>query len=254
MHGTEDPDPGEGTGPVDDTAEPDVAAEETLGELARSFFYGSRSNLDFKFLARLPGPQVGAFVADVLGALSRTVDDHDGRPVADVVRRWQAVAYQPDPEEARRFAYDEGPFTPTSKPLSESRVALISSSGHFVEGHDPRPFGVDDMTQAQAEARVAEFLREVPTLSAIPIDTPPALLRVRHPGYPTAAAQADHQVALPMGHLADLAAADVIGEAAPVAYSFVGAASQLRLRDRVAPEWAERLHDEDIDVVLLVPV
>lgn len=248
MPGVEGPDGVEGT---DGSG---VAAEETLAELARSFFYGSRSNLDFKFLARLSGPQVGAFVADVLEALSRTVDDHDGRPVADVVRRWQVLAYQPDAEEATRFAYGDGPFTPASKPLSESRVALISSSGHFVEGDDPRPFGVDDMTQAQAEARVAEFLREVPTLSAIPTDTPPERLRVRHPGYPIAAAQADHQVALPMGHLADLAAAGVIGEAAPVAYSFVGAASQLRLRDRVAPEWAERLHDADIDVVLLVPV
>ena len=40
------------------TDHPDAAGEETLREFKDSFFYGSRSNLDFKFLADLP-PEEG---------------------------------------------------------------------------------------------------------------------------------------------------------------------------------------------------
>ena len=69
-----------------------------------------------------------------------------------------------------------------------------------------------------------------------------------------AAAEVDSHVAFPLGHLRDLAREGVIGECAPSAYSFVGAASQLRLRDRIAAEWAQLLRDDDVDLVLLVPV
>ena len=64
----------------------------------------------------------------------------------------------------------------------------------------------------------------------------------------------DHQVALPLGHLRALADDGTIGEVAETAYSFVGATSQVRLRRDVAPAWAERLRDDEIDAVLLVPV
>ena len=110
------------------------------------------------------------------------------------------------------------------------------------------------MTQSEAEARIGEFLREAPTLSAIPIDTPADRLRVRHGGYPVEAVAADHQVALPLAHLAMLAHEGVIGELAPTAYSFVGAAAQTRIRKDVGPAWAQQLDDEGIDAVLLVPV
>jgi hypothetical protein len=236
---------------TDDHAQRD---DETLHQFGQSCFYGTRSNMDVKFLARLPGAEVGDFLGELLATVSGSLDDGDATPVADVVRRWQVRAYRPRPGEGSRFAYDDGPFTRLAKPLSQCRVALISSSGHFVEGDDPEPFGVHDMTQAEAEGRISEFLRAIPTLSAIPTDTEPSQLRVRHPGYPIAGAQADPQVTLPIGHLRALAGQGVIGEVAPTAYSFVGAASQLRLRDQVAPEWAQRLHDDDADAVLLVPV
>ena len=141
-----------------------------------------------------------------------------------------------------------------AKDLSDSRVALLTSSGHFVAGDDPRPFGVLDMTQTEAEARVTEFLRAEPTLSTIPIGTPPEQLRVRHGGYPIDAVAADHNVALPLDALRQLVSDDVIGELTANAYSFVGATAQLQPRDKVAPHWAERLRDEAVDAVLLVPV
>lgn len=240
---------------MDDEAGPTPGGQgETFEAFLRSFFYGSRSNLDFKFLARLSEDEAKAFFTELLEGLAVTVDDGDGRRLADVARRWQARAYRPDDNERSRFAYDEGPFAAPTKPLAQSRLALVTSSGHFAKGDDPQPFGEPAMTQAEAEARVQEFIRETPTLSAIPVDIPPDRLELRHPGYPVRAVASDPEVALPIRLLADLAAEGHIGELSPTAYSFVGAASQLRLRDKVAPEWAERLRSDEVDVVLLVPV
>lgn len=229
---------------------------QTADELRRSFFYGSRSNLNVKFLKDLDDAEFGDFLEELFAATSATADDGDAGRVTDVVFRWQVQAYAGHLGDPADFPHrhEDTPIATLSKPLSESRVALLTSSGHFVDGDDPEPLGVVGMTQREAEARIGEFLREAPSLSAIPVDTPTDRLRVRHGGYPVASVAADHQVALPLGHLAALADDGVIGELAPTAYSFVGAAAQARIRKDVGPAWAQRLVDEDIDAVLLVPV
>lgn len=237
----------------DDQDEP-VEHVETLEEFKNSFFYGSRSNLNAKFLASLGPTQAADVIAELIGTIDDVLDRGDPAALAERFIASQQRAYQPTPGEAARFSYDDTPFAPLAKPLAESRVALLTSSGHFVAGDDPEPFGVVGMTQAEAEARISEFLREAPTLSSIPADTAAGDLRVRHGGYPVAAVAADHQVALPLGHLRHLAEQGRIGELADRAYSFVGAAAQLRLRDHVAPDWAHRLRSDEVDLVLLVPV
>ncbi len=228
--------------------------DETLAEFKNSFFYGSRSNLNAKFLASLTPTEAADAIAALLGTIDDVLDDGDATALVERFIAWQQRGYRPREGATERFSYEDGPFAPLSKPLSESRVALVTSSGHFVAGDDPQPFGVSDMTQAEAEARINEFLRAAPTLSSIPSDISPADLRVRHGGYPIAAVTDDHQVALPIGHLRHLADQGRIGELADRAYSFVGAASQLRLRDHVAPEWADLLRSEQVDLALLVPV
>lgn len=229
-------------------------SDESLAEFKDSFFYGSRSDLNVKFLADLSTDEATEFVAEMLDLIGRVLDDGDVGPLVGRFVEWQRRAYAGHLDRKAKFAYDDTPFTPLVRPLSESRVALITSSGHFVEGDDPQPFGVPAMTQAEAEARITEFLRAEPTLSRIPVDVAPERLRARHGGYPIASVLADHQVALPLGHLRAAAQHGLIGELAPDAYSFVGAASQLKLREKVAPAWAEMLHAAEVDVVLLVPV
>lgn len=231
-----------------------TVAPETLAEFKDSFFYGARSNLNVKFLADLSPDEAGAFIAEMLTHVGVILDDGDPAPLVERFVAWQRHAYGTHLDQKAKFTYDDRPFTAVGKPTENCRVALVTSSGHFVEGDDPQPFGVVDMSQDEAEARITEFLRAEPTLSVIATDTAPDRLRVRHGGYPVGAVRKDHRVALPIEHLAELARRGVIGELAPRAYSFVGAASQLRLRDRVAPEWAEMLRAEDVDLVLLVPV
>ncbi len=229
---------------------------ETTDDLRRSFFYGSRSNLNVKFLRDLDDAEFGDFLEELFDATSKAADDGDAGRVTDVMFRWQVHAYSAHLGDPARFPHrhDDTPLATLAQPLSESRVALLTSSGHFVEGDDPQPLGVVDMSQAEAEDRISEFLREVPTLSRIPIDTPSANLRVRHGGYPVASVAADHQVALPIDHLRDLASTGAIGELAPLAWSFVGAAAQGRIRREAGPTWAGQFLAEGVDAVLLVPV
>lgn len=227
---------------------------ETLAEFKDSFFYGTRSNLNAKFLASLSPEEAGDVIADLIAGVGHLLDNGDAAPLIAQFIAAQQLAYAPRAGATERFTYDDRVVAPLSKPLSECRVALVTSSGHFVNGDDPQPFGIADMTQAEAEARIGEFLREPPTLSSIPTDVAVSDIRVRHGGYPIDAVRADHQVALPIGHLRSLADRGRIGELVNPAYSFVGAAAQLRLRDHVAPAWADMLRDHDVDLALLVPV
>ena len=230
---------------------------ETIEDLRTSFWYGSRSNLSFKFLKDLSDAEFGDFLDELLTEVAATIDSGDPDGVIDAAYRWQIQAYAGHLGDPADFGhrFDDVPINPLPKPLADCRVTLVTSSGHFVEGDDPKPFGVESMSQSEAEARISEFLKVAPTLSSILTDVDPAELRVRHGGYPTDAIRSDHQVGFPIGHLTDLAADGIIGAANPTAYSFVGAASQVRLKRKQAPEWAEHLaHDGQTDVVLLIPL
>ena len=229
---------------------------ESIEELRKSFAYGSRSNLNIKFVKDLSDAEFGQFLEELFDAVGHTIDDGQAGRVIDVAYRWQVQGYGGHLGDPADFAhrYENTPVATLAKPLSEATVALITSSGHFVAGHDPQPFGVEDMTQAEAEARIGDFLKTEPTLSSIPFDTSVEHLRVRHGGYPIQGAVADPGVALPLEHLRALEADGTIGRLLPSAYSFVGATSQVRLKKQYGPQWAERLHDEGADAVLLVPV
>lgn len=229
---------------------PAPPAQESFADFKNSFSYGTRTDLNFKFLKNLSDADAAAFFQGLLHQLGDAFDGGDLAPVAEHVRNWQARAYAGP----SRWVYDDGPFTPLSKPLAAARIALLTSSGHFVEGDDPSPLGVAGMTQAEAVARIDDFLKEEPVLSAIPVGTPAAQLRVRHGGYDIRSAQADPEVAFPVDALRQAAQAGVIGEVAPVAYSFTGACAQLPLLKRAGPRWVALLQAQAVDGVVLVPV
>jgi len=227
---------------------------ETLEDFKNSFSYGPRTDLSFKFLKRLSAEDAGEFFRRLLSEVGETFDDGDLGRIHRLVYEWQVAAYAPDATRGGRWVYDDGPFTPLTKPLAECRVGLLTSSGHFVSGDDPEPLGVAAMTQEEAVERIGDFLRETPHLSAIPVATAPADLVVRHGGYDVRSTARDPNVSLPLGPLLEAEAAGRIGEAAPEAWSFVGATSQGKLRKRAIPGWIELLRTAEVDALLLVPV
>ncbi len=232
------------------TTSPEPATSESFAEFKNSFAYGTRTDLNFKFLKNLPDAEAAQFLQDLLHKLADTLDDGDLSRMADHVFAWQAQAYAG----VGNWHYPDGPFIPLAKPLAEARIALLTSSGHFVVGDDPEPFGIKGMTQTEAMARIDDFLKEEPVLSVIPRDTPPDQLRVRHGGYDIRSAQADPNVNFPLALMREFAQEGRLGELAANAYSFVGACAQTPLLKRTGPQWVERLQAEAIDAVVLVPV
>ena len=222
----------------------------TFEDFKRSFSYGSRNDLNFKFLAGLSDEDAATFFQELLHKIGDVFDDGDFSRIVEHVVQGQVKAYA----KPGTWTYDASPFTPLAKPLAESRLALITSTGHFVEGEDPQPLGVEDMTQDEAINRIGDFIKSEATLTAIPLTTPHSKLRARHGGYDIRGVQADPNVAFPIDRLRELEADGHIGELLPDAYSFVGATAQLRLLKQAGPKWVEMLTAQDIDTALLVPV
>jgi hypothetical protein len=223
---------------------------ETFEEFKNSFSYGSRTDMNFKFLNALSDVEAGEFFQELLWKLGDASNDGQIDQVISHIYQWQVKAYSGK----SRWQYDNGPFTTLSKPLSESRIGLLTTSGHFVEGDDPEPFGVQEMSLEEAQTRISEFLKADPVLSVIPVDLPRKKLRVRHGGYDIRAALDDFNVVLPIDRIGELQRDGLIGQALGNAYSFVGACAQRSLVNDIAPQWAEMLKAQGVDGMILVPV
>jgi len=224
--------------------------KETFEEFKKSFSYGSRNDLNFKFLAGLSDEEAARFLQELLWRLGHALNDGQWQRITDHVVDGQIQGYSSPP----RYTYDHGPFVKPSKSLSEAKLTLVTSSGHFVEGDDPRPFGTENMSQEEAVRRINDFLKTEPTLSAIPKDTRAPELRVRHGGYDVRGPLADPNVAFPLERLRELELEGSFGELAEQSYSFVGACAQTRLLKHSGPQWVEMLKQRAVDIALLVPV
>ena len=223
---------------------------DTFEEFKNAFSYGSRSDLTFKFLKSFTPDEAADYLQELMRLAGELIVNGNIQPVHDHIFIGQKKAYS----RVTNYTYDDGPFAPMGKPLAESRLALLTSSGHFVAGSDPEPFGVKNMTQEESVARIKEFVRSEPELSTIPVDTPSDQLRVRHGGYDIRYAQADNEVNLPLRAVKSAAESGLIGQLHPEAFSFVGACSQKRLLNRTLPKWVRFFKEKAIDALLLVPV
>lgn len=211
----------------------------------KSFYYGDRSDMQAKFLASLDDEQAADVLADVLARLGEAFDTGDLAPVRDAVQAAQVAAYRGDDAPT----VEDAPFTPLRGDLADQRLALVSAGGVFRVDDDP--MGPGGPTQQESLSLIGDFLRSAPTLSAIPSDTPDSMLTARHPGYDARTPQRDPSTVFPLAVLRELAAEGAV-RLADTHYGFTGATSRARLREQVAPEWAERLRAEDVDVCLLV--
>lgn len=232
-----------------DTSSAQVSSE-SFDAFRNSFSYGSRSDLFFKWLKTGSEQLADEFLQKLMRLTGELIDDGDTQPIIKAIVRAQSEAYAG----AGHFEYDTRPFAVLDQPVSKSRIALLTTTGHFAEGDDPRPFGMENLTQDQVVKMTGEFGRADPTLSEIPITTSRERTRVRHGGYDIRAAEADRNTSLPIDRMLELADEGVIGEFVSPAYSFVGLTSQLRLRREIAPAWAAKAKAAGAQGVVLVPV
>ena len=129
------------------------------------------------------------------------------------------------------------PFVAPTKPLAESRVALIGSGGVYNVG------------------QVAFHHKDDTSHRRIPADADVADLRTSHFAYDMTSARVDPNVVFPLDPLRRLVDEGVIGELAPQALAFMGGIySQRRLREELIPALVADLEAMEPDVILLVPV
>jgi hypothetical protein len=228
----------------------DNNSSQTMEDFRKSFFYGSRSDLNFKFLSMISDEKTGDFIQKLFQKIVEAHDTKELNTLFNYVINSQQDAYSQDV----RISYNDGPFTPMKKKSDQARIMLFTSSGHFVKTDDPKPLGVDNMTQEEAESRIMEFIKQEPELSAIPKGTHYHDLMVRHGGYDIEGAKTDPNVAFPLEIFRELEIEKTIGSLADTAFSFVGACSQKRLLKKTGLKWVDQIKDMNVDAVFLVPV
>jgi D-proline reductase (dithiol) PrdB len=143
-------------------------------------------------------------------------------------------------------SHDPIPWTPVSKPLSECKVALLSTAGLSMKSDEPF-----DM----------EFERQNPTRGdgswrAISANASAADIDANHLHIDTGFIERDLNVALPLDRLRERVASGAIGAIADTHYSIMGfqGNDSSKLVGESAPEIAASMRNEGVDLALLAPV
>ena len=138
----------------------------------------------------------------------------------------------------------EIPWTPLSKPLSDSTVALISTGGIALK--TDRPFDQDG-------ERKNPWWGD-PSYRIIPKAARSEDIRVYHMHIDQSLAERDLNCLLPVERLEELAALGKIGRAAESHYSFMGYLLDPReFLEKSIPALIEHLRADAVDVVVLAP-
>jgi len=133
----------------------------------------------------------------------------------------------------------EVPFSPLEKPVQQCRVALVTSGGLVMD--DQPPFDLADK-KGDCSYRV------------IPGDAEPDRLVVSHMFYDSSNVEVDSGVMLPLAVLREFAEQGKVGSVAPRHFSFSGGIPDPSpLVSRYAPEVAEALVSDEVDLAILTP-
>lgn len=137
---------------------------------------------------------------------------------------------------------DPVPCARLARPITQSRVALVTSAGIVPPGDLPFDASVKG---GDTSYRVIDRRVELDTLGDFH----------RSRSFDHAGIAADRNLALPLDRLHELADAGTIGEVAPRHLSFMGSITAPgRLVRDTAPAAAQLLVDDQVDIALLVPV
>ena len=157
------------------------------------------------------------------------------RYIDAITRRYESLGYAP----YRWFEADSPPpLTALSKPIADSRIGMLATSGTYVAG------------------QVAYHYKDDTSLRAIPRDTPDEELRFAHitENY-LPDSRRDPNCTFPIDSLRALQAQQPIGEVADELLSCMGGIySQRRVREELIPAVHERFVAQQVDAVLLVPM
>jgi len=139
----------------------------------------------------------------------------------------------------RWFEATEAPaFTAVTKPLSESKLGMISTAGTYVQG------------------QIAYYHKDDTSIRAIPRSTPVDKIRFSHitENY-LVEARKDPGTVFPIDALQTLQQEGVIGGLPDEYYSCMGGIySQNRVRTELIPKLTRAIEAQELDLLLLVPL
>ena len=134
--------------------------------------------------------------------------------------------------------FDDTPWTPWTKKLSESKVAMVSTAGLHLRGDQPFVGGDQTYRVIPSSAKANDIIM---SHTSIGWD---------HTGF-----YRDLNLAFPMDRLKELEQQSVIGSLAEDYYSFMGAQQEpVKILEETGPDVARRMKAEDVDAVFMVPV
>tara|TARA_R110002167_G_scaffold44075_7_gene132870 strand:+ start:159 stop:641 length:483 start_codon:yes stop_codon:yes gene_type:complete len=155
--------------------------------------------------------------------------------IKSITERYQQLGYAP----YKWYAAETPPaWQPLKKPLSESRLGMLSTAGAYALG------------------QVAYYYKDDTSHRAIPKDTPTQDLRFSHitENYLPDARQ-DPNCVLPLEHLREFEGDGVIGELAGEVFSCMGGVySQRRVREELVPNMLQAFQAQAVDAALLIPL
>ncbi len=180
-----------------------------------------------------------------LDATEGLPEPHPHQPVRyiDRTRAWySALGYDP----YRWPCFTDVPFTPLTKPLAESRLALITTAAPF------RP-DLDDQGPGAPYNGAAKFF-EVFTRPTESTNDDDHDLRISHIGYDRSHSKADDRNTwLPIPQLKEAVAAGRIGGLTERLYAAPTVRRQRSTIEEHAPEIAALVAEDKADIALLVP-
>jgi hypothetical protein len=138
------------------------------------------------------------------------------------------------------------PWTPVAKPLSESKVALLTTAGVSMQGDPPFDMEMERKRPTRGD----------PSWRSLRSDATSDTILANHLHIDTGYIERDLDVALPLARLHELAHQGVIGSVAEHHYSIMGFQGNdaSRLEHESAPAIAEAMKSEEVDLALLAPV
>lgn len=137
------------------------------------------------------------------------------------------------------------PWTPLAKPLSEARVALVSTAALALHGDEP--------FDQEGERRDPWW--GDPSFRVLPRDARTGGVRSYHMHIDTSVPERDLDSVMPLARLAELETEGFVGSSAPSHYSFMGyILKEKELLETSTPAMIEQMKREEVDAVLLVPV
>jgi glycine/betaine/sarcosine/D-proline reductase family selenoprotein B len=166
--------------------------------------------------------------SDSLDALADLLDEWEEKGVAMAGARSRVHDADPIP-----------PWANLSTPISQAKVALVTTGGFYLDGQEP--------FETDGPERQGDY-----SFRAIPKSAPRDQIKVAHLHYDLSGPRQDINCVYPLDRFMDLERDGVIGELAETNYSFMGFIQRPDLlMSETAPEVARRLKADGVQAVVL---